>query len=416
MKEGYKESAVGLIPEDWAMKQLGKVGVFSKGKGILKDQLVSEGIPCIRYGELYTSYDYTIKSFRSFIPAELALESKEIKFGDILFAGSGETIEEIGKSAAYIGNEKAYAGGDIIILSTNENVNVEFLSYSLETDFVRKQKRRLGQGNSVVHIYSSDLSTIKFPLPPPFEQRAIAAILSKMDEAIQKNNQLIAQKELRNKWLMQNLLTGKKRLKGFDGEWKKEKLGKLFTHIRSINDGDVAHTIMTISSKRGLISQEDKFERVIAGDSLKKYTQILRNDFAYNKGNSKTYKMGCIYRLEEKESALVPFVYICFSPTESVDGAFYKHWFLAHGLDSQLQKIITSGARGDGLLNVNTEDFFKLKVPFPQKSEQTAIAEILQATDKELQLLISKSEKLKEQKKGMMQQLLTGKKRLKIEN
>ncbi len=163
-----------------------------------------------------------------------------------------------------------------------------------------------------------------------------------------------------------------------------------------------------------MISQEDKFDRVIAGDSLKKYSQLKRGDFAYNKGNSKTYQMGCVYQLEEKESALVPFVYICFSPTDAVHSTFYKQWFFAHGLDRQLRRIITSGARGDGLLNVDADDFFKLEIPFPLKLEQIAIAQVLQAADKEIQLLKNKSEKLKVQKKGIMQVLLTGKKRLKV--
>jgi type I restriction enzyme S subunit len=274
----------------------------------------------------------------------------------------------------------------------------------------------LGQGNSVVHIYPSDLSKIKIPLPPLPEQKAIAQVLSTADTAIHTTEKLIAQKELRKKWLIQKLLTGKKRLKGFGGEWKEKKLGKLFNQIKNVNDGGDTHSIMTISSKLGLISQEDKFDRVIAGDSLKKYTQLVKGDFAYNKGNSKTYPMGCIYRLEEKESALVPFVYICFSSTDLVDGLFYKHWFLAHGLDRQLNRIITSGARGDGLLNVNNDDFFGLKIIFPPKAEQTAIALVLQAADKEISLLKAKADKLREQKKGLMQVLLTGKVRLNFLN
>jgi type I restriction enzyme S subunit len=400
------------IPEGWSVSLLGELGTFSKGKGILKEQVISDGLPCIRYGEIYTTHDFIIKKFKSFICDDVANESKEIKNGDILFAGSGETVEEIGKAVAYIGNDKAYAGGDVIILSTKKDVNPECLSYALETDFVKKQKRVLGQGNSVVHIYSSDLSKVKFPLPPLPEQKAIALVLSTADTAIHTTEKLIAQKALRKKWLMQQLLTGKKRLKGFCEEWKEKKLGKLFNQIKNVNDGDDTHSIMTISSKLGLISQEDKFDRVIAGDSLKKYTQLVKGDFAYNKGNSKTYPMGCIYRLEEKESALVPFVYICFSPSDLVDGLFYKHWFSAHGLDKQLNKIITSGARGDGLLNVNTDDFFGLKIIFPPKEEQTAIAQVLQAADKEISLLKAKAEKLREQKKGLMQVLLTGKIRL----
>ena len=126
---------------------------------------------------------------------------------------------------------------------------------------------------------------------------------------------------------MQNLLTGKKRLlneklKVKNEKWREVRLGDVFEEIKSINDGGSNHSIMTISSKLGLVSQEDKFDKVIAGNSLKKYTQLKKDDFAYNKGNSKTYPMGCIYQLEEFESALVPFVYICFSPTALVDSKF----------------------------------------------------------------------------------------------
>ena len=406
MKEGYKESAVGLIPEDWEMKQLGKVGVFSKGKGILKDQLVSEGIPCIRYGELYTSYDYTIKSFRSFIPAELALQSKEIKFGDILFAGSGETIEEIGKSAAYVGNEKAYAGGDIIILSTNESVNVECLSYSLETDFVRKQKRRLGQGNSVVHIYSSDLSTIICPLPPLPEQRAIAAILSKMDEAIQKNNQLIAQKELRKKWLMQNLLTGKKRLKGFGGEWRKVGAGEIFKSV-SIK-GFKNEELLSATQDRGIIPRSMLEGRVTMPDgSTSGYKLVEPGDFVIS---LRSFQGGLEYSYYR---GIVSPAYIVLKPKEKINDEFYKQYYKSYEFIGRLATAVI-GIR-DGK-QVSYDDYCIVKIPFPSFEEQTAVAEILQATEKELQLLKSKSEKLKAQKKGMMQQLLTGKKRLKIEN
>jgi type I restriction enzyme S subunit len=297
---------------------------------------------------------------------------------------------------------------------TAKKCNNEFLYQHLYSSGISRQFYQLLVGSNYPAINSSDVRKLKIPLPLLPEQKAIAHVLGLMDSAINTNNQLIAQKELQKKWLMQNLLTGTQRMKGFVGEWKKLKLGNLFTQITNINDGGDGHSIMTISSKMGLISQEDKFDRVIAGESLKKYTQLKKGDFAYNKGNSKTFPMGCIYQLEENESALVPFVYICFTPNDIIDSKFYKQWFFAHGLDRQLNKIITSGARGDGLLNVNTHDFFNLKIPFPSFEEQTAIARVLKVADKEIQLLKSKSEKLKEQKKWLMQVLLTGKKRLSI--
>jgi type I restriction enzyme S subunit len=292
-------------------------------------------------------------------------------------------------------------------------VNSNYCYQYLISDYGKKLTYKNIKGGAQPGLNCGDIEKYEILLPPLPEQRAIANILSTWDTAIQTTQALISQKEAEKKWLMQNLLTGKKRLTGFSGEWKEVNISTIFNPIKNINDGGDTHSIMTISSKLGLISQEDKFDRVIAGDSLKKYTLLVNGDFAYNKGNSKTYPMGCIYRLESKDSALVPFVYICFSPTDSVNGLFYKHWFLAHGLDRQLNKIITSGARGDGLLNVNTEDFFKLKVPYPTLEEQTAIAQVLQTADKEIELLLTKLEQQKLQKKGLMQVLLTGKVRLK---
>lgn len=208
----YKDSPLGKIPSDWEVTNLGSLGQFSKGKGILKDQLNESGLPCIRYGEIYTTYDFIVKNVKSFITEEVSKESQEIKKGDILFAGSGETTEEIGKAVAYISDEKAYAGGDVIILSTYKSVNAEWLSFSLETNVARKQKRVLGQGNSVVHIYSRELSKVKLPLPPLPEQACIAEVLSTWDKAISNVQNIIEQVELRNKWLMQELLSGRKKL------------------------------------------------------------------------------------------------------------------------------------------------------------------------------------------------------------
>lgn len=402
------------IPANWEMKELKEIGYFSKGKGILKDQVVSAGFPCIRYGEIYTTYNYTIRNLKSFIPEEVTKESKEIKNGDILFAGSGEDIEEIGKSVAYIGNEKAFAGGDIIILSTNGNVNVECISYALETDFARKQKRKLGQGQQVVHIYPSDLSQVKIPLPPLPEQKAIARVLSTWDEAIHKTEQLIAQKELRKKWLMQSLLTGKKRLEGFSGEWKEKKLSDLFVRVTRKNDEGNTN-VVTISAQRGFVRQTDFFNKTVASETLDNYFLVEKGEFCYNKSYSNGYPWGATKRLNDFDKAVVTTLYICFGikDKQKTNPEFFEQYFEANMLDKGLTKIAHEGGRAHGLLNVTPSDFFSLKVSVPAIKEQTAIAQVLQAADKEITLLKAKSEKLQEQKKGLMQQLLTGKVRLK---
>lgn len=402
------------IPDGWEVKKLRDILIEGRLGGNYENAEANDGIPVIKMGNLDRG---VIKLDKIQYLPEDEIHNKEdvLMEGDLLF-NTRNTLELVGKVAIWK-NELPFAvyNSNLMRMKFSEKFIESnwFINYAFNSHYGLSQLRGIATGTtSVAAIYGRDLESIKFLLPPLPEQRVIAQVLSLMDTVINTNNQLIVQKELRKKWLMQNLLTGKKRLRGFGGEWKEVKLGKLFNQIKNINDGGDSHSIMTISSKLGLISQEDKFDRVIAGDSLKKYTQLKREDFAYNKGNSKTYQMGCIYQLEEKESALVPFVYICFSPTDLVNEKYYKHWFLSHGLDRQLKKIITSGARGDGLLNVNSDDFFNLKVPYPPKEEQTAIAQVLQFADKEIQLLRAKTDKLREQKKGLMQQLLTGKKRL----
>ncbi len=399
-----------VIPSDWDIKKLGDLGKVVSGLTYSPDDICEEtGVLVLRSsnvqgGQITFDDNVFVKvKERDFNPVEN---------GDILICVRNGSKSLIGKCALINEKSAGLAFGAFMAIYRGKYNN--YLIHVFNTDIYNREIHR-NLGATINSINGSDLKEFKIPLPPLPEQKAIAQVLSTADAAIHTTEKLIAQKVLRKKWLMQQLLTGKKRLNGFGGEWKEMKLGKLFNQIKNINDGGDTHSVMTISSKLGLISQEDKFDRVIAGDSLRKYTQLIKGDFAYNKGNSKTYPMGCIYRLEEKESALVPFVYICFSPTDLVDGLFYKHWFLAHGLDRQLNTIITSGARGDGLLNVNTDDFFKLKVPYPTKEEQTAIAQVLQAADKEISLLKAKAEKLREQKKGLMQVLLTGKVRLKID-
>lgn len=196
----------------WKEHHLGKLGSFSKGSGISKSELVQDGIPCIRYGEIYTTHHFVIKEFHSFIPPEIVATSKQIYAGDILFSGSGETAEEIGKCVAYIGKEVAYAGGDVIILRLSKGDPI-FMGYLLNHETIRRQKYRLAQGNSVVHIYERYLKDIKIPFPPIEEQQEIARVLQTCDEEIDLYERKLSALKQQKKGLMQKLLTGQIRVK-----------------------------------------------------------------------------------------------------------------------------------------------------------------------------------------------------------
>ena len=197
----------------WQKVKLGEIGKFDKGVGVPKEKIVSEGCKAITYGEIYTKYDYVIKDFASYIDSDTAQTSKQISSGAILFAGSGETLEDIGKCVVFIDNDKAYAGGDIIIFNPSIEVDSLVLSYILNSPVAIAQKRRYGQGHSVVHIYQKDLASIEFELPSFPEQKAIAEVLTTADNEIATHRKKLDALRLQKRGLMQQLLTGKTRVK-----------------------------------------------------------------------------------------------------------------------------------------------------------------------------------------------------------
>ena len=195
----------------WETMRLGDLGAFSKGRGIKRDDVSDTGLPCIRYGELYTRYKDYILNPVSRIPSAVALEALPIKKGDLLFAGSGETAEEIGICAAYLGEEPAYAGGDVIIL-TPSGQNSIYLGHLMNHPTVATQKARMGQGDAVVHISASNLAQVSIELPPLTEQTAIASILSDMDAEIAALERRRDKTRVVKQGMMQQLLTGRVRL------------------------------------------------------------------------------------------------------------------------------------------------------------------------------------------------------------
>lgn len=197
--------------DPWITTSLGQIGTFSKGQGISKSEVESSGIACIRYGEIYTHHNDFIRAFYSFISKSTALKSTRMRKGDLLFTGSGETAEDIGKCVAYVGNDEAYAGGDIVILSPNGH-DSKFLGYLMNSPIVATQKAGLGQGHTVVHITARHLARIELNLPGIEEQRSIAAVLSELDDEIEVLAATLNKYRNMKQAMMQVLLTGRIRL------------------------------------------------------------------------------------------------------------------------------------------------------------------------------------------------------------
>jgi type I restriction enzyme, S subunit len=197
--------------EKWKETTLGKIGIFTKGKGIKKTDIADTGFSCIRYAEIYTKYDVFVKETQSHISLDITKESQQIKTGNIIFTGSGETANEIGKCVVYLGTKQCFAGGDTIIFSSNRDDSL-FLTFLLNFDYVQKQKSSMAQGDMVVHIYSSSLKKLKIKIPQIPEQTAIAKILSDMDSEIHELESKRGKYIMIKNGMMQKLLTGEIRL------------------------------------------------------------------------------------------------------------------------------------------------------------------------------------------------------------
>ena len=195
----------------WERKKLGDIGIFFKGNGIRRDEVKPQGLKCIRYGEIYTRYNNSTKNLISHILPETSKKATRISKGDLLFAGSGETSEEIGKCVTYLGSEDAFAGGDIIILRQTFN-NSLYLGYLLNHKDIVDQKSNFGQGDAVVHISATNLAKVEILLPPREEQHAIAAVLYDMDIEISSLEKQVSKTKAIKQGMMQELLTGKIRL------------------------------------------------------------------------------------------------------------------------------------------------------------------------------------------------------------
>ncbi len=199
--------------EPWQKVKLGKIGKFDKGYGVPKESIRNTGNKAITYGEIYTKHYFVIKKFTSYIDDETAAASKKITQGAILFTGSGETLEDIGKCVAFIDNDIAYAGGDIIIFNPSIEINSLVLSYCLNSAPVNAQKATYGQGHSVVHIYQKDLAKLQVTIPSFSEQNAIAEVLTAADREIELAKEKLERLRRQKRGLMQQLLSGKKRVK-----------------------------------------------------------------------------------------------------------------------------------------------------------------------------------------------------------
>ncbi|MBI5692972.1 MAG: restriction endonuclease subunit S [Verrucomicrobia bacterium] len=268
---------------------------------------------------------------------------------------------------------------------------------------------RISNGSTVHTIGLPYFEKLSISLPSYPEQQRIAEILSTWVVALHTLESLIGAKERRRRGLTQRLF-GERNHK----IWQHARLDFVFDEVTRPPQSNTRYAL-SITAGRGFVDRREKYSNTKAGRVLDHYILLRRGEFAYNKGNSTRFPYGCIYRLEEFNEGAVPGVWICFSIKDSgFDPLFYKYFFLARGLDQQLQRRINYGVRNDGLLNLAPADFWSIQIPVPTLAEQKQIGELLEQADAELRLLRKQYVAIATQKRGLMQLLLTGKKRVRV--
>lgn len=388
------------IPSNWEVKKLGKMGTVVSGLTYSPDDICEEsGVLVLRSSN--------VQGGRIIFDDNVFVNVKEgdfnpVKKGDILICVRNGSKSLIGKCALVKEDAEGMAFGAFMAIFRGDYN--EYLIHVFNTDIYNREIHR-NLGATINSINGSDLKEFKIPLPPLPEQKAIAQVLSTADAAIHTTEKLIAQKELRKKWLMQQLLTGKKRLKGFVGEWKEMQLSEMFTER---NDTKYFDLPLLSIGQNGVYPQDESVKKDTSNEDKSKYKRICPGDIGYNtmrmwQGRS---------ALSDLEGIVSP-AYTVVTPKKNADSLFFSYLFKM----PKMTNLFWRNSQGlvDDTLNCKFKDFSIVKVLLPQtKEEQTAIAQVLQAADKEISLLKAKAEKLREQKKGLMQQLLTGKVRLKI--
>ncbi|GIO43132.1 restriction endonuclease subunit S [Paenibacillus apis] len=194
------------------------------------------------------------------------------------------------------------------------------------------------------------------------------------------------------------------RFPGFTDAWEQRKLGELTERVRG-NDGRMDLPTLTISAGNGWLDQRERFSGNIAGSEQKNYTLLTKGELSYNHGNSKLAKYGAVFVLRTYEEALVPRVYHSFKTTKDTSADFIEYLFSTKIPDRELAKLISSGARMDGLLNINYDEFMNIKVTVPKVEEQIKIAEFLRVLDDLITLHQRKLNNVKNLKAGLLQKM-----------
>ena len=403
--QGYKQTKVGVIPEEWEEYLFDDIFVFTTGKNIKQDEAsIKFNIPCVRYGELYHMYKEVITK----VINKTNLDKSELLFSkgnEILLPSAGEDPLDIGSASALTLKDIAIGRTINILRPMKEDIYFQIYMAYYITNQLKRRIASLAKGSSISNVYNSDLKKIRVPLPPLKEQQKIAQILTTWDDAISKQEALIEEKEQLKKGLMQKLLSGEVRFEGFDGEWEEVRLGDVATFHKGkgISKNDISDDgIECIRYGELYTKYNERIEDVISKTSIGKENLFLSevNDILIPASGETAIDLATASCVLKKDIGLGGDINIIRTNHDGI--------FLSYYLNIIAKMKIASLAQGVSVIHLYASQLKSLKIKHPPLQEQQKIAQTLSTADKEIELLKEELEVLKEQKRGLMQRLLTG--------
>ncbi len=396
-RSGYKKTKLGWIPEEWEITELGKIGKVISGLTYAPEDVDENGTLVLRSSNIQRESLSFIDNV--FVNTE-NLKYSPVKQDDILICVRNGSKNLIGKNALITKEVEGVAVGAFMAVYRSKLNN--YLIQYFKTDIYNKEIYK-NLGATINSINGSNLKKFRVPLPPLPEQQKIATILSTWDNAISKQQQLIAAKQEFKKGLMQLLLTGKKRFEGFEGEWEEVKLGTVTTinpKAETLPDEFIYIDLESVKggklAKRNVILNKNAPSR--AQRLLKSGDILFQTVRPYQRNNF-------FYEIEEFSVASSGYAQI-----RTKQNARYIYHLLH--TDYFVNKVLAR-CTGTSFPAVSPTDLKKIKIRLPKIKEQQKIASVLSAADKEIGLLQSELVQLQDQKRGLMQVLLTGEKRVK---
>lgn len=397
--KGYKLSPLGPIPQDWQILEFGEFSELSKGK---YNPVESENIPCLELEH----FDQETGVINGSVKSASQKSTKNVfKKGQILFGKLRPYLRKY-----WLAEFDGVCSSEIWVLKPKDKKCSNDFLFRLVQHNHFIQVANVSSGSKMPRADWDYVSSFPFAVPPLKEQTAIANLLSTWDKAINTLTQLIAQKELRKKWLMQQLLTGKKRLKGFEGGWKKFHYDDLLKVVkRSIewDDNALYHLISVRRRSGGIFERESLYGHQI---KVKDLRTAKAGDFLFSKMQI-VHGASALVRKEFDGSKISGSYIAVVAKDPKVLNIEFFEWYSKTPFFYHQTYISSYGVHIEKM-TFDFENFLTLDMKLPSYEEQTAIATVLQSADAELSLLRQKLDKIKEQKKGLMQVLLTGKKRL----